>query len=153
MKVYLGADHRGFKLKEELKTWLLENDIAGEDLGADKLNPNDDYPIFAEKVARSVSADLEKNLKSRGIVMCGSGVGVDIVANKFHHVRSGLAISPKQIEEAREDDDINILSIPADFMSEKEAKKIVKIFLETPFSEEAKKIRRLGEIEKIEDGL
>ena len=100
MKVYLGADHRGFKLKEELKTWLLENDIAGEDLGADKLNPNDDYPIFAEKVARSVSADLEKNLKSRGIVMCGSGVGVDIVANKFHHVRSGLAISPKQIEEA-----------------------------------------------------
>ena len=72
MKVYLGADHRGFKLKEELKTWLLENDIAGEDLGADKLNPNDDYPIFAEKVARSVSADLEKNLKSRGIVMCGS---------------------------------------------------------------------------------
>jgi len=153
MKVYLGADHRGFKLKEELKIWLAENDIAGEDLGADKLNPNDDYPIFAEKVARSVSADLEKNLKSRGIVICGSGVGVDIVANKFHHVRSGLAVSPKQIEEARGDDDINILSIPADFMSGKEAKKIVKIFLETPFSEEEKKIRRLGEIEKIEDGL
>ncbi len=153
MKVYLGADHRGFKLKDELKIWFIENKIDGEDMGAFEYDPEDDYPIFAEKVAKRVAEDLGKNLDVRGIVICGSGVGVDIVANKFHHVRSGLAVSPKQIEEARGDDDINILSIPADFMSGKEAKKIVKIFLETPFSEEEKKIRRLGEIEKIEDGL
>lgn len=153
MKIYLGADHRGFKLKEELRTWVLENKFTLKDVGAYSYDSNDDYPLYAQEVARNVAADLEKNIGVRGIVICGSGVGVDIVANKFHHVRSGLAVSPKQIEEAREDDDINILSIPADFMSEKEAKKIVKIFLETPFSEEAKKIRRLGEIEKIEDGL
>lgn len=153
MRIYLGADHRGFKLKEELKAWFLENKIAGEDLGADKLNPNDDYPLFAEKVAKSVSADLKKNLKSRGIVICGSGVGVDIVANKFKHIRSGLAINLEQVEAARKDDDINILAIPSDFVNEENAKKIVKIFLETPFSKEDKKIRRLEEIEKIEDGL
>lgn len=153
MKVYIGADHRGFKLKEELKVWLAENEIAGEDLGADKLDSNDDYPIFAERVARSVSADLEKNLKSRGIIICGSGVGVDIVANKLKHIRSGLAVNAEQVEEARKDDDINILAIPSDFVNEENAKTIVKIFLETKFSKEDKKIRRLEEIEKIEDGL
>lgn len=152
MKVYIGADHRGFNLKEELKIWLMENGITGEDLGADKLDPNDDYPIFAEKVARSVSVDLEKNLKSQGIVICGSGVGVDIVANKFKHIRSGLAVNPEQVKKARADDDINILAIPSDYVDDKIIKQIVKLFLETPFSKEDRKIRRLREIEEIEDG-
>ena len=153
MKVYLGADHRGFKLKEELKTWLSENKISIKDLGAFEYDPNDDYPLFAQDVAKNVGADLLENLESRGIVICGSGVGVDIVANKFKHIRSGLALNVKQVKEARKDDDINILAIPSDFVSEEEAKEIVKIFLKTPFSKEEKKTRRLSEIEKIEDGL
>ena len=153
MKVYLGADHRGFKLKEELKTWFLENKISVKDLGAFEHNPDDDYPLFAQKVARNVAGDLKKNLGVRGIVICGSGVGVDIVANKFNHIRSGLAVSVEQVEEARKDDDINILAIPSDFVNEETAKKIVKIFLETPFSKEEKKIRRLSEIDKIENEI
>src|SRR3989344_2051113 len=153
MRVYLGADHRGFKLKEELRTWLLENKISVKDLGAFKYNPDDDYPLFAQEVARNVVADLEKNLGVRGIVICGSGVGVDIVANKFNHIRSGLAVSVEQVEEARKDDDINILAIPSDFVNGETAKKIVKIFLETPFSKKEKKIRRLEEIEKIENEI
>ena len=153
MKIYLGADHRGFKLKKELKTWFLENKISVKDLGAFKYNPDDDYPLFAQEVARNVVADLEKNLGVRGIVICGSGVGVDIVANKFNHIRSGLAVSVEQVEEARKDDDINILAIPSDFVNEETAKKIVKIFLETPFSKEEKKIRRLSEIDKIENEI
>lgn len=153
MKVYLGADHRGFKLKEELRTWLLEKKISVKDLGAFKYNPDDDYPLFAQEVARNVVADLKKNLESRGIITCGSGVGVDIVANKFKHIRSGLALNVKQVEEARKDDDINILAIPSDFVSDEEAKKLVKIFLGTKFSKEGKKIRRLKEIDKIEHGL
>ena len=152
MKVYLGADHRGFKLKEELRVWLLENKISVEDLGAFKYNQDDDYPLFAQAVAKNVAADLEKNIGARGIVICGSGVGVDIVANKVDHIRSGLAVSAKQVEEAREDDDINVLAIPSDFVSGEEAKKIIKIFLKTKFSKEERKIRRLGEIEEIEDG-
>src|SRR3989344_1993166 len=153
MKVYLGADHRGFKLKEELRVWLLENKISVEDLGAFKYNQDDDYPLFAQAVAKNVAADLEKNIGARGIVICGSGVGVDIVANKVDHIRSGLAVSAKQVEEARKDDNINILAIPSDFVSGEIAKKIVKVFLKTKFSKEEKKIRRLLEIEKIEDGL
>ncbi|OGH17329.1 MAG: hypothetical protein A3C22_02040 [Candidatus Levybacteria bacterium RIFCSPHIGHO2_02_FULL_37_10] len=153
MKVYLGADHRGFKLKEELKTWFLENKISVKDLGAFEHNPDDDYPLFAQKVARNVAGDLKKNLGVRGIVICGSGVGVNIVANKFNHIRSGLALNAKQVGQARKDDDINILAIPSDFVNEEEAKKIVKIFLKTPFSKEDKKIRRLGEIDKIENGI
>ena len=133
MKVYLGADHRGFKLKEELKTWFLENKISVKDLGAFEHNPDDDYPLFAQKVARNVAGDLKKNLGVRGIVICGSGVGVNIVANKFNHIRSGLALNAKQVGQARKDDDINILAIPSDFVNEEEAKKIVKIFLKTPF--------------------
>src|SRR3989344_3922244 len=151
MKVYIGADHRGYKLKEEIKTWLSENNYDQEDVGAFILDVNDDYPIFAQKVVSSVQSDIERNQSVRGIVMCGSGVGVDIVANKFKHIRSGLAVNPEQIEKARLDDDINVLTIPADYIDEKNAKLMVKLFLETPFSQEEKKKRRLLEIEKIEN--
>lgn len=152
MKVYIGADHRGYKLKEELKIWLMENKVAIKDIGAFEYDSNDDYPLYAEQVARHVATDFGKNLKdARGILICGSGVGVDIVANKFKHIRSGLAINPEQIEKARLDDDINILTIPADYINDKNTKLIAKLFLETPFSKEEKKERRLEEIEKIEN--
>ena len=151
MKVYIGADHRGYKLKEEIKTWLSENNYDQEDVGAFILDVNDDYPIFAQKVVSSVQSDIERNQSVRGIVMCGSGVGVDIVANKFKHIRSGLAVNPEQIEKARLDDDINVLTIPADYIDDENAKLMVKLFLETPFSQEEKKKRRLLEIEKIEN--
>ncbi|OGH38980.1 MAG: hypothetical protein A3B44_03725 [Candidatus Levybacteria bacterium RIFCSPLOWO2_01_FULL_38_21] len=153
MKIYIGADHKGFKLKDELKIWFIENKIDREDMGAFEYDPEDDYPIYAEKVAKRVAEDLGKNLDVRGIVLCGSGVGVDIVANKFKHIRSGLALNVKQVLEARKDDDINILAIPSDFVSEEKVKEIVKIFLKTPFSKEEKKIRRLKEIDEIEHGL
>ncbi|MBI2031635.1 MAG: RpiB/LacA/LacB family sugar-phosphate isomerase [Candidatus Levybacteria bacterium] len=152
MKVYIGADHRGFELKEGLKTWFTENKIEIKDLGAFKYDPGDDYPVYAEQVARHVATDLGRDFNdSRGILICGSGVGVDIVANKFKHIRSGLAVNPEQIEKARLDDDINVLTIPADYINEQNAKIIVKLFLETPFSHEKKKERRLAEIEKIEN--
>lgn len=152
MKVYLGADHRGFKLKEKLKIWLKKIKISLKDVGAFCYNPDDDYPVYAKQVAERVAADFGKNLKNvRGILICGSGVGVDIVANKFKHIRSGLAVSPEQIKKARLDDDINVLTIPADYIDEQSAKTIVKLFLETPFSREEKKERRLAEIEKIEN--
>ena len=97
MKVYLGADHRGFNLKGKIKNWLSENKFSTDDLGAFSYDPNDDYPLFAEKVANSVSSDINKGLESRGIVICGSGVGVDIVANKFKHIRNGLPLNLKHI--------------------------------------------------------
>src|SRR3990167_2156290 len=106
MKIYLGADHRGFQLKEELKQFL-ETNYDVEDCGAFEKIESDDYTDFAIKVAEKVSS----NEGSRGIVICGSGVGVDITANKFPKIRCGLGINREQIKAARNDDDVNVLAL------------------------------------------
>lgn len=144
--IYIGADHRGFELKEKLKEFFDELSFEYEDLGALELNPDDDYPEFALKVAKSI-IDQE----DRGIVICGSGVGVDEVANKVSGIRCGLAINKDQIRAARHDDDINVLALAADVTSEEDAKEIVKIFLDTDFSGEDRYKRRIHEVENIEE--
>jgi len=144
--IYLSADHRGYYLKEKIKLWLKQWDLPFEDLGNNKLDPEDDYPDFAAKVAEKVSRYKE----AVGIVICGSGVGVDIVANKFPKIRCGLGFSSQQIKLARKDDDINILSLPADFLSYKKAQKIVKVFLNTEFNQGKNYTRRIEKINKIE---
>lgn len=143
MKVYIGADHRGYNLKEKVKTWLSGYKV--EDMGAYKLDPKDDYTLFAEKVA-SMVADND----AKGILLCGSGVGVDVVANKFDGVRGSLGKSPEQVKAGRVDDDMNILVIAADYTSENEAKNMIDTFLGTKFSGKERHKRRLKDIERIE---
>ena len=147
MIIYIGADHRGFALKEHLKA-ILKNDIYEVvDVGAKTLVPDDDYPIYAKAVAEKVSA---APADAKGILICGSGFGVDEAANKFTRVRSALASSPDQVYQARHDDDANVLSLAADFVDEPTAEKIVKVFLTTPFAHEPKYQRRLDEMGEIE---
>jgi len=146
MKIYIGADHRGFELKEKITRWLFEMDHAYQDLGAQSLEPGDDYTKYAEEVASLVA----KNEGSRGVLLCGSGVGVEVMANKFDGVRAGIGESVLQVEKGRSDDDMNVLVIAADFTSEKEAKAMLIAFLETKFSGKVRYERRLEEIEKIE---
>jgi len=145
--LYIGADHRGYKLKEALKIYLRELNYVWEDLGAKELNPNDDYPDFALAVAKKVAENPEEN---RGILICGSGVGVDIVANKIKGIRSALCFDVKQAQMSRNDDNANILSLSADFISESLAKEIVKIWFETPFPGPECHARRIEKINKIE---
>ena len=145
--IYFGADHRGYKLKEALKVYLKELDFNFEDLGALELNPEDDYPDYAVLVAKKVSEDPENN---RGILICSSGVGVDVVANKFKSVRSALLFNPEQARMSRNDDNANVLSLSADFTDENSAKEILKIWLETPFSFLERHSRRVEKIKKIE---
>ncbi len=145
MIIYIASDHRGFAAKEALKKYLAESAYNVHDLGNDHYDENDDYPVFAIKVAKKVSADMD----SRGILLCASGVGVDIVANKFKGIRSSLCFSPDQAYAARQDDDANILSIPAEYVDEEALKKIVSIWLQTPFSNVEKHTRRLGEIRNL----
>jgi len=145
--IYIGADHRGYKLKEALKIYLQELNYVWEDLGAKELNPNDDYPDFALAVAKKVAENPEEN---RGILICGSGVGVDIVANKIKNIRSALCFDAKQAQMSRNDDDTNVLSLSADFISENLTKEIVKIWLEAPFSGLEHHVRRIEKINKIE---
>ena len=146
MKVYFGADHRGYKLKEELQNWLKELKYAVKDMGAYEFNEKDDYSLYAEKVGSIVG----KEKGSRGILLCGSGVGVDIVANKFDGVRASIGKSKEQIKAGRNDDDMNILVIAADYTSKEEAKGMLKVFLETKFSQKEKFKKRLEDIRRIE---
>lgn len=142
--IYLGADHRGYNLKEEIKKFLAEKKYKFEDLGNFAYNPNDDYTDFAKLVAQKVSEKPEEN---KGILICGSGVGVDITANKFHGVRSALADDAETAKRSREHDDTNVLSLPADEVNFETAEKIITAWLETPFSNGEKYKRRIDKIE------
>lgn len=146
MHIYFGADHRGFTTKERLKEFVKSMGHEVEDLGNTVYNENDDYPEFAAKVAEKVSADPS----ARGIILCGSGGGVNVVANKFPRVRSIIGVSSLQVYAARRDDDMNVLCLAASFMAEIEEEEAVKIFLTTDFSGEERHRRRLGEVEAIE---
>ncbi len=147
MKIYIGADHRGFKLKNALRTWLEKHEISHEDLGAHTHNATDDYTLYAEKVAAIVGSDPQ----AKGVLLCGSGVGVDVVANKFDGVRASIGKSADQIKAGRKDDNMNILVIASDFTSEEEAKKMLDVFIKTDFSGKARHKRRLTEISRLEE--
>lgn len=142
--IYIGADHRGFQLKEEIKKFLAENKYQFEDMGNFAYDPSDDYTDFAKLVAQKVSEKPEEN---KGILICGSGVGVDITANKFHGVRSALADDIATAKQSREHDDTNVLSLPADEVNFDLAKKIITTWLETSFSNGEKYKRRINKIE------
>lgn len=146
MKIFLGSDHRGYFLKEKIAKWLFEWKYDFFDVGAQSLDLGDDYTKYASEVA-----SLVVNTKGgRGIVLCGSGVGVDVVVNKFDGIRGSMGKTKEQIEAGRKDDDMNILVIAADYTDEYEAKDMVKAFLETKFGKKERYKRRLKEIEKIE---
>ncbi len=144
--IYLGADHRGYELKEKVSQWLFEWKYEFQDVGAQSLEPGDDYTIYAEKVASIVGSEKE----AKGILICKSGVGVDVVANKFDGVRAGIGKSPEQVKAGRNDDDMNVLVLAAEFTKENEAKKMIKVFLETKFAGISRFKKRLSDIQKIE---
>ncbi len=148
--IYIGADHRGYELKEEIKKFLYELDYQYEDMGAFEYDKNDDYPDFATAVANAVALSLSKGADSKGIVICGSGIGIAVAANKVKGVRAGTAYNPDQIQAAVNDEHLNVLALSSDFSSEEVAKEIVKAFLDTPLGQDERYLRRLKKIEKLE---
>lgn len=145
--IYLGADHRGFELKNRLYKRLVDEGYQVTDLGSHHFDPGDDYVDFARKVAEATAAE-EPN---RGILLCGSGAGVDMVANKVPGIRSALAFDAARAKQAREHEDANVISLPADILDEESAWEIVQTFLKTPFSGEQRHIRRLKKLEEVEE--
>ena len=150
MKIFIGTDHAGYEMKEELKTHLsdLGHDIF--DKGAFELNPTDDYPDFVSLVAEGVASTApESEDLVRGIVLGGTGTGEAIEANRLLGVRTAVFYGgPMEIVKlAREHNDANILSLGARFITLEEAKEAVKIFLETPFSGEERHIRRIVKLD------
>lgn len=144
--IYLGADHGGFNLKEVIKSWFTENHTPYQDLGASSFDPKDDYTDFIIPVAEKV-AENQENL---GIVIGRSGNGEAIAANKINGIRAALCLNETMAQKAREHNNANILSLGADYISEDDAKNIVKVFLDTQFSNEERHKRRLKKIEDIE---
>lgn len=162
--VYLATDHAGFELKEKIKRFLLEKDYQVEDCGAYEFDKNDDYPDFISKAANAVS----KNPQDKAIILGGSGQGEAAVANKYPHVRAvvfyGACLVRKEaditgrksddpfemIRLTREHEDANILSLGARFLSDGDALRAVQVWLEAPFTNEERHLRRINKINDIE---
>lgn len=156
--VYLAADHRGFQLKEILKSFLTASGESVFDAGAFQFDPADDYTDFAivaaEKMVSaegSKAVDGELRTAVRGIFLCGSGVGMDVVAAKFRGLRPALCHDTETAIQSREHGDTNVLVLAADALSEDEAKEIVLIWLKTPFSGEERHLRRIKKIQELEE--
>ena len=147
--IFIGADHRGFELKGKIAKWLAGRGYEFEDMGAYEYDHEDDYVDFAVAVAQKVAVDPEAG---RGMVICGSGVGVDIVANKVSGVRCGLGFSEDQVHAARKEDNINVLALAADNCEPELAVKLVEKFLDTGFVGQDKYLRRIEKIKRLEEG-
>ena len=149
MTTYLATDHRGFNLKEQLKEYLTSKGREVFDVGAVSLNLNDDYVDFVAEGARRVAENPKEN---RGIFLCGSGHGVDIVANKFKGIRATLCWNVEVAKQSREHEDANVLILPSDWLNFDQAKEIVDLWLTPEFSSEERHVRRLRKIEELEKG-
>lgn len=144
--VYIGADHRGFELKEETKRRLEADGIEYTDMGNAVYDANDDYVDFAKAVADEVANESD----SRGILICGSGVGVDMAANKVRGIRSCLVFDEKRAMQSREHEDANVLCLASDVLITDTAYEVVKAFLNTPFKGEDRHVRRINKMKELE---
>jgi len=145
MKIFLGADHNGWKIKEGLEAYLLHEGFEVEDLGDKGLDPNDDFPKYSAKVATAVLA----NKDSKGILLCGSGQGVCMVANRFNGIRASLIWNEYEARSSRNDDDANIMCLPAHELDLKKAQKLVDIWLKSQFEGAARFNRRIKQMDEL----
>ena len=128
MKIAIGSDHAGFEIKEVLKLWLQEKGYDVADYGTDSREPAD-YPDIVHPLARSV----EKGEDERGVLICGTGQGASITANKHPGIRATLCWRPEIATLARSHNDANILCLPGRFLDPGSALEVLKVFLDTPF--------------------
>lgn len=140
--IALGSDHGGYELKQEIKKYLDEQKIAYVDMGSDS-PASTDYPIYAKKVARAIqSGECDK-----GILICGTGIGISITANKFKGIRAALCTDCFCAEATRLHNDANVLALGGRVVGPGLALKIVDTFLNTPFSGDERHMRRIEQIE------
>ncbi len=146
MKIYLASDHRGLELKEKLKIFLTEKGYELDDCGAFDYDKDDDYPDFISAAAEKVAKDEG----SMGIIIGKSGAGEAICANKIKGIRATVGFSRENVVFTRDDNDANVLSLGTAFVSEEEARQLVSLFLETPFSQDERHKRRIEKIAQLE---
>ncbi|HKL17119.1 MAG TPA: ribose 5-phosphate isomerase B [Patescibacteria group bacterium] len=146
MKIFIASDHAGLELKNKLKRFLKTQDRDIRDLGAFNYDKQDDYPDYVEKLAKK----LKKERQAKGILVCSSGVGVSLAANKFSYIRAVNACSKNIVISSRKDNNTNVICFGQKYVSFKKAKKILQAWLKTDFSKQERHKRRLKKIENYE---
>ncbi len=146
MNIFIGADHRGYELKNELIEYLQEKNIRVEDMGNYQYDAEDDNPDYAQKVAEAV---LQNPQDSFGIVICGSAIGVSIAANRYKGIYCALGFNEEQVKHSRENDHCNVLAIPAEYVNTEQAEKFIDTFLKTKPIQKEKYLRRLKKIDSV----
>jgi ribose 5-phosphate isomerase B len=146
MKLVIASDHGGFELKNKIYKWLVSNNHNVTDLGNKIYDPKDDYPDFAAALGKEIS----EGKADRGIVLCGSGVGACVVANKFKNVRAAITHDTYSAHQGVEHDDMNVICIGARIIGENLALEIVEEFVKAEFQQEERFLRRLEKLKNIE---
>ena len=147
MKIFLGADHNGFQYKQDLTAFL---QAAGHEVieeGNLMIDPNDDFPQFAGRTVNDLLASGD--MEARGILLCGSGQGMCMAANRFKGIRASLCWNLETARASRNDDDSNVLCLAARYLSTEEAQSIITVFLNTPFAGAPRFVRRLNELDQL----
>lgn len=149
MKIYLGADHQGFAMKEAVFAYLTKRGYEVEDVGDKELDPADDFPEFAQMAALKVIGDTEKD--PRAILICGGGQGMCMAANRFRGIRASVIWDSYEAKMTRNDNDSNVLCLPSRVLQgeEKVWQDIIDTWLTTPFAAAARYKRRNAQIDEL----
>lgn len=137
MEIIIGADHAGFELKEKLKKNLKKYKIT--DIGAKKYDKNDDYPDYAHKLAKKIN-------KNKGILICGTGAGMCMAANRHKNIRAVVGLDEYEVEMSRKHNDANVLCLRARNFPYSKTLKITKLWLNTKFTNEKRHVRRIKKL-------
>lgn len=149
MKIYLGADHQGFAMKEKVFAYLVKRGFNVSDVGDKELDPNDDFPQFAQIAALKVLG--EEDADPRAILLCGGGQGMCMAANRFSGIRASVIWDAYEAQMTRNDNDSNVLCLPSRVLGkdEKEWQDIIDTWLSTPFANALRYKRRNAQIDEI----
>lgn len=150
MKVYLGSDHNGFHLKEKIFAYLAKRDIPTEDVGGKELDPNDDFPQFAQMAALRVIGDEDSD--PRAILICGGGQGMAMAANRFKGIRASVIWDSEEARMTRNDNNSNVLCLPSRVLEQHDDlvwQDIVDTWLHAPYADAPRYRRRNDELDEL----
>jgi ribose 5-phosphate isomerase B len=147
MKIFIGADHNGYDLKKQVTEYLRKRGIDVIDEGDSERDPEDDFPIFAQRVVTDMLGSQDEN--PRGILICGSGQGMMMAANRFSGIRAGLGWSADAARSIKNDEDANVLALPSEVLRGDSWKEVVDTWLATPFAGAPRYKRRNKQLDEL----
>lgn len=147
MKIYLGSDHNGFHMRKRIYDYLTRAGYDVVDDGDEKFDPEDDFPVFAQRVVKDILGSDET--EARGILLCGSGQGMCMAANRFKGIRAALGYDRESVRSSRNDDDSNILCLSGNFSDKNQVFVLVETWLNTPFANVPRFNRRIQEMDEM----